>query len=273
MKWFQHDTNASSDAKIKKLILRHGAEGYAVYFHCLELIASDITQTNITFELEHDCEIIADNLKINGDNNIAGIDKVNNIMTTIINLGLFQETEEKVVCYKLAKRLDNTVSRSPEINKIKEQIETIDRTKQLRSCNVPEYNRLEYIRSDQNKVDQSKVEPEIEIDPDFIKFWDIFQKKVDKPKTLKRWGKLSKEDKDNIFEHVYKYVKSTPDPQFRKNPLTYLNNESWNNEIISSQKPKIEALSEIKAASDDDPFFTNAPPPQPPASDDDPFFK
>lgn len=119
MKWFQHDSNASHDAKIKKLIFRHGAEGYAVYFHCLELIASDLTQSNINFELEHDAEIIADNLKIKGDQNKAGIDKVNNILKTIIQLGLFTIENNRVFCFKMASRLDNVVSRNPEINKIK----------------------------------------------------------------------------------------------------------------------------------------------------------
>ena len=78
MKWFKHDANASTDAKIKKLIIRHGAEGYAVYFHCLELIVSDLEDTNVTFELEHDSEIIADNLKIRSEQGISAIDKVNN---------------------------------------------------------------------------------------------------------------------------------------------------------------------------------------------------
>ena len=64
MNWFKHDTDASNDAKIKKLILRYSATGYAVYFHGLELIAAGINENNITFELEHDAEIIADNLKI-----------------------------------------------------------------------------------------------------------------------------------------------------------------------------------------------------------------
>jgi hypothetical protein len=34
------------------------------------------------------------------------------------------------------------------------------------------------------------------------------------------------------MEHLELYVRSTPDIQYRKNPLTYLNSESWNNEII-----------------------------------------
>ena len=83
MKWFKHDSDASSDAKIKKLIIRHGAVGYAVYFHCIELITSSISENNLTFELEHDSEIIADNLKIIGDSTKSGMEIVENIMKTI----------------------------------------------------------------------------------------------------------------------------------------------------------------------------------------------
>ena len=91
MEWFKHDTNAANDAKIKKLLIRHGAVGYAVYFHCLELIAGNVSRTNITFELEHDAEIIADDLRIRGDGSRSGADIVSEIMRTIVSLGLFEE--------------------------------------------------------------------------------------------------------------------------------------------------------------------------------------
>ena len=80
MVWFKHDSNAATDAKIKKLLIKYGAEGYAIYWHCVELIVSDISETNITFELEHDCEIIADDLKIKGTSDQSGQDRVNEIM-------------------------------------------------------------------------------------------------------------------------------------------------------------------------------------------------
>jgi len=165
MKWFQHDSDASHDAKIKKLILRHGAIGYAVYFHCLELIAGTITQTNINFELEHDSEIIADNLKITGDSNTAGIDKVNRIMKTIIQLGLFTMQNNRVFCYKMASRLDNTVSRSPEINKIKQlRSDYVEDTKTYGA----EENRIEY-----NTLDDNKKEKKIS-NKDYININEIF---------------------------------------------------------------------------------------------------
>lgn len=113
MNWFQHDTDATQDAKIKKLIIRHGAVGYAVYFHCLELIAADISESNLTFELEHDSEIIADNLHIQGTSEKSGREVVECIMRDIIGLGLFTETEGRIFCLKLLKRINLSMTSNP----------------------------------------------------------------------------------------------------------------------------------------------------------------
>jgi len=113
MKWFKHDSNASSDAKIKKLLIRHGAVGYAVYFHCIELITADLSESNLTFELEHDSEIIADNLKIVGTGTESGLEIVEKIMITLIELDLFMDNNNRILCLKLAKRLDTSMTSNP----------------------------------------------------------------------------------------------------------------------------------------------------------------
>lgn len=118
MNWFKHDTTATNDSKLKKLILRHGAVGYAVYFHCLELIAGDVSESNITFELEHDSEIIADNLKIKGDGTKSGQDIVEDIMRTIIELKLFEEYQGHIFCFKLMKRLDASMTSNQKIRNV-----------------------------------------------------------------------------------------------------------------------------------------------------------
>lgn len=118
MQWFKHDTKAHTDARIKKLVLRHGAEGYAVYFHCLELIAGDIAENNLTFELEHDAEIIADNLKITSTQEVAAIDKVNDIMMYILELGLFESSDNRIFCFKLLKRLDQSMTGNNHMRKL-----------------------------------------------------------------------------------------------------------------------------------------------------------
>jgi len=37
--------------------------------------------------------------------------------------------------------------------------------------------------------------------------------------------------------HLELYVRSTPDVKYRKDPATYLNNESWKDEIINHGRP------------------------------------
>ena len=84
--------------------------------------------------------------------------------------------------------------------------------------------------------EETKTESKEEsIDSDFNKFWDLYNKKVgDKNKIAKEFIKLSKFDKTKIFETLPEYISSTPDKKFRKNPETYLNNHSWNDETIKT---------------------------------------
>ena len=70
------------------------------------------------------------------------------------------------------------------------------------------------------------------IDDGFNAFWDAYGKKTDRKKTEKAWKNLSQTDRDEIMLAVPEYVASTPDPKFRKNPLTYLNGRNWEDEII-----------------------------------------
>jgi len=68
----------------------------------------------------------------------------------------------------------------------------------------------------------------------FEQFWDLYDKKVgDKTKIFSKWCKLSKKDKRLIFAFIPKYKEAQPDKMYRKDPITFLNNKSWNDEIIN----------------------------------------
>jgi len=74
----------------------------------------------------------------------------------------------------------------------------------------------------------------------FDNFWNLYDKKIgDKSKVKKKWDKLSKEDQDKIMVYIPKYINSQPDKKYRKNPETFLNNLSWNDEILGSVGAKI----------------------------------
>lgn len=67
----------------------------------------------------------------------------------------------------------------------------------------------------------------------FEQFWNLYDKKVARPKCEKLWQKLSKQEKDACMKYVPLYVQAQPDKQYRKNPETFLRNKSWNDEIIT----------------------------------------
>lgn len=72
---------------------------------------------------------------------------------------------------------------------------------------------------------------------EFEKFWEIYGKKTGKSKAFAVWGKIKPADKEKIFTHLPEYVKSTPEVQYRKDPVTYLNGGHWNDQIIYKSYP------------------------------------
>lgn len=153
MLWFKHDSDAATDGRLKKIILRYGTDGYAIYFHCLELIAGDISDSNITFELEHDSEVIADNLKVKS--HIPGqsaIDRVQEIMRYIIDLGLFEETSGRVSCIKMLKRLDTSMTSNSRFRAIIVNAKESHDTVMIESCQSHDTIMLDKIRIDKKEI-------------------------------------------------------------------------------------------------------------------------
>lgn len=111
MQWFQHDSNASLDNKLKKVRMRFGMEGYGFYWYLLELICSDISEHNFTFELEHDAEVLAYELNLN-------IDHVQDMMIFMVELGLFENHNGVITCMKMLKRLNQSMTSNPRLRKL-----------------------------------------------------------------------------------------------------------------------------------------------------------
>lgn len=146
MLWFKHDTNAHSDAKLKKVRMKYGADGYAIYWYCLECIAGRIDKDNLTFNLEEDSEIIAYELSI-------AEHRVQDIMKYMVSLALFEEADGIITCLKLSKRLDKSMTNSPkmrqwlDLNKQKSVMTCADKSMTnddtISTCAELEENRIE----------------------------------------------------------------------------------------------------------------------------------
>jgi hypothetical protein len=82
------------------------------------------------------------------------------------------------------------------------------------------------------------------INIDFEWFWNDYEKKVgDKSRLKSKWNKLTDEERQNAMNYIELYKQSVPDKQFRKNPETFLNNKSWNDEIINRNNTPSSKLS------------------------------
>jgi len=110
-------------------------------------------------------------------------------------------------------------------------------TKKDKSTSKAYAKHMENENEDENISEYESVD-EVEIleYPSFEDFWELYDKKVDKVATEKKWGKLTQEEKEQAIEYIPQYKLSEPDKTFRKNPLTFINNKSWNNEIITKSR-------------------------------------
>lgn len=76
-----------------------------------------------------------------------------------------------------------------------------------------------------------------EINIGFEDFWNTYDKKRgDKTKLELKWKLLTDLDREKIMQYIPKYKQATPDKKFRKDPQTFFNNKSWNDEIITSNE-------------------------------------
>lgn len=66
----------------------------------------------------------------------------------------------------------------------------------------------------------------------FEKFWDLYDKKVARPKAENLYAKLKITERKAIFEYIPKYKAAQPLKQYRKNPDVFLRNRSWEDEIV-----------------------------------------
>ncbi len=148
MKWYKHDSNANCDAKLRRVRLKYGMEGYGLYWYCLELIAQNVEKHNLSFELEHDAEIIAADTSIH-------FELVQEMMMFMVDLGLFERENGIITCLKLAARTDEYTQ------KLIKQLGSVP-TLSRQSPDKVRSNRTEQNRLEQNRTDSTTAPAEFE---------------------------------------------------------------------------------------------------------------
>lgn len=228
MKWFKHDSNAMLDAKLKRVRLKYGMEGYGLYWYCLELIASSVELHNLTFELEHDAELISLDTGIHQE-------RVQEMMLDMVKWELFESSNGVIVCLKMASRTDEYTQkliRAKGINPTK-------------STHTPDSLPTQSDLIEENREEENN-KPSETYSSDFIEFWNVYPRKDDKKKSAKAWGKLSKAKKEKATEDIKTRFKGT-EKRFIPLATTYINGERWDDEAGSSETVNWEALASKEA--------------------------
>jgi hypothetical protein len=189
MKWFKHDSNANTDAKLRKLRLKYGMEGYGLYWYCLELIAQNVEKHNLTFELEHDAEILAHDTGIH-------FERVQEMMNDMVKLGLFENNTGAITCMKMAMRLDETTSKHPSIKLLQDSIRSrsIQSPDSLPTISGQSPARTEQNRTDKNRTEETPLSGDARPQSDVKAVFQYWQQKLNHPQaklTPERQRKIS----------------------------------------------------------------------------------
>jgi hypothetical protein len=88
------------------------------------------------------------------------------------------------------------------------------------------------LRHGNNGKAKKAVADETESCLPFETFWNMYDKKVERKKCEQKYSSINESDREIILEKLPEYIQSTPNPAFRKHPLTWLNGACWNDEIM-----------------------------------------
>ncbi len=224
MKWFKHETNAHADAKLKRLKMRYGLEGLGLYWYCLELIGQTVEPHNLTFELEHDSEVIANDLNIH-------VDHIQEMMRYMIELGLFEQNGVLVTCLKMAIRADEYTQKA-----LKKALKMVPMSRQCPD-NIPTISRQtrDKVRSNRKKERKKDI-----YTSEFENFWKKYpsRNKGNKKQAAKVYERLNSTDKEKALNKLavfFEFNKET-NPDYFLHGSTYINNRRWEDETPLNKK-------------------------------------
>ena len=203
--YFQHDNNANQDEKIIDLRTELGYEGYGIYWALVELLHQNegVMQLHckrISFLLQCDEKTLEKIIK---------------------DFALFEFDNGNFYSKRLLEHFDHRAQRSKTYS---------DNAKKRWFMQLHSNSNAKGMQSDaKDSIGKDRKVNDINIS--FDAFWNLYDKKVDKPKCELKWNKLKDNERQQIIDYIPKYIKEQPDKKFRKNPQTFLNNRSWENEI------------------------------------------
>ena len=211
--YFPHDCNARNDYKLLRLRAKFGWEGYGIYFAIIEILRE---QTDYKLGKES-AEALS-----------TAIGKPFEWMQDFVNGLIGLELLNKVDGGGL--QSESLINRMQHYKDTKEFYREAGR----KGAKARWHKGLTPLKPPNSiKVNKIKVNKSINTEGvPFDVFWNDYDKKADRKKSEALWNSLDCETQIKIIHYLPDYIKAQPDKQFRKNPVTFLNNQSWENELV-----------------------------------------
>ena len=95
--------------------------------------------------------------------------------------------------------------------------------------------------NDPNNINKT-IAVACESSAEFESFWAMYDKKEGRHKAELKFKKLTSADKAALFAALPQYILATPDKQYRKNPLTWLNGKHWNDELTVNNSQSLDDI-------------------------------
>jgi len=222
--YFPHNCNHGKTIFI--IENRFGNNGYAVWFKTLELLGS----SNNHFV---DCRNAADWEFMSAKMQVEP-DRLQQIYNLLANLKAIDSDlwEHKVIwSQNFIDNLEDVYTRRA--NKCMNK-SSLCKHLSIKCKHKAINKKIDVSINPQTKLNNTKVD-KTKLNISFEKFWNLYDKKVSKPKAEILWIKLTDKERQLVIDYIPKYKLSQTDKAFRKNPDVFLRNRGWEDEIITKR--------------------------------------
>jgi hypothetical protein len=221
--YFSHDYASRVDDKVKPLIRKHKMLGYGIFWALVEDLYNNANSVKL------DYEGIADDLKCD----------VETLKSVINDFDLFKIKGDFFYSDSIKRRLKLRKEKSKKAKKSADK-----RWKKVSddANALPTQSEGNAKKETKEKETKEKETKENLTLCEFDDFFGIYQKPRGEKKCRQLWEKYPDELRQEIITHSIQYVDSTPDVQYRLDPLNYLLGEHWKDAIIPKSKPGVKSV-------------------------------
>lgn len=219
--YFPHNCNHGKTIFI--LENRFGNDGYAVWFKTLEIIGAS---KNHFFDCRNtaDWEFMSAKMQVEPER----LQQIYDLLASLDAIDKDLWRERIIRSQNFIDNLTDVYSRRSSLCMNKSDL---CKHLSIKCKQKPTSSGIDASRNPQTKLNYTKLK-KTNVYIAFDEFWNLYDKKVGKPKSEVLWKKLTDVERTLIIDYIPKYKNAQPDKSFRKNPDVFLRNKAWKDEII-----------------------------------------